>query len=258
MVVKMKKVSALTLGIASLGLLAGCGGGSGTVTPSTTVPAVKPITFKAPVDAGVPVAQPEGIDAVQTSGRTYRDDLLLLGVRYPYHQVASNAFNLRPSERDYDGVQAMERLNTVQGQFSIIYQAPEDKTPIPIIEPQPYRRLSGIVIGEAVTALIEIGDGTTLLIRPGQKIPNTEWTVVSIDEEKAILRRGGNRLPKQIVVRLESAPVGVGPNANPGGGNFGPGGPPGGFGGPGGPPGGFGGPGGPPGGFQGGGKGDSD
>ncbi len=254
----MKTLSMAIGCLASVALLAGCGGGGGAVTPTSTVPAVKPITFKAPVDAGVPVAQPEGIDAIQANGRTYRDDLLLLAARTPYHQVASNAFNLRSAERDYDNVQAMERVNTTQGPFSIIYQAPEDKTPISVLEPQPYRRLSGIVIGEAVTALIEMGDGSTLLIHPGEKIPNSEWYVVSIDEEKAVLRRGGNKLPKQIVVRLESAPVGVGPNASQGGGNFGTGGPPGGFGGPGGPPGGFGGPGGPPGGFQGGGKGGSD
>ena len=252
----MRKLSMLAAG--SVAFLAGCGGGGGAVEPAASVPAVKPITFRAPVDAGVPVAQPESIDAVQKSGRTYRDDLLLLASRFPYHQVASKAFDLRPAERDYDGVQAMERVNSIQGPFAIIYQEPVDKTPIPVFEPQPYRRLSGIVIGEAVTALIEMGDGSTQLIHPGEKIPNSEWYVVSIDEEKAVLRRGGNKLPKQIVVRLESAPVGVGPNANNGGGNFGPGGPPGGFGGPNGPPGGFGGPGGPPGGFPGGGKGGSD
>jgi hypothetical protein len=94
------------------------------------------------------------------------------------------------------------------------------------------------VVGDSVLALIDMGNGTTELIRPGQRIPGSEWTVVSIDEEKAILRRGGNRLPRQVTVRLELPPPGFGGGGNTGGfpgGPTGPGGPPGG---PGMPPGG--------------------
>jgi len=56
------------------------------------------------------------------------------------------------------------------------------------------------------------------VIRPGSKIPNSDWTVESIDREKAVLVRGGNAEPHRIVVRLESPPPGMG-----GGGIGGPG-----------------------------------
>jgi hypothetical protein len=91
--------------------------------------------------------------------------------------------------------------------------------------------LAGILIGETITALIDMGDNSGLqTIRPGQEIRsgNTTWVVQSIDEEKAILRRKeGNIRPKYVVVRLEDsasaanpAPTGGG-SANPRGGGGG-------------------------------------
>jgi hypothetical protein len=131
------------------------------------------------------------------------------------------------------------------GGFTVQYTPPEVESPEPqdFPEPQPYRRLAGVVVGDSVLALIDMGDGTLRVIRPGETIEGTEWRVASIDSDKAILRRSGNRTPRQVIVRLESPPAGIG------GGGF-PGGAPGGFpGGPGGAPGrpGIGGPGGDPG-----------
>src|SRR5262249_11073777 len=128
----------------------------------------------------------------------------------------NDPFALMPEERRFESSQATERVLGESGSWRFDYEPPEVKDETPVTEPQPYRRLPGVIVGESVLALIDMGDGRPLeIIRPGQRIPNSEWTVVSIDEEKAILRRPGNKLPKEIVVRLESPPF------NPGGGGGG-------------------------------------
>jgi hypothetical protein len=179
-----------------------------------------------------------------------------------------NPFDLNATEKAYDEAQAGERVFSSSGWTTQVEPKSEVAPPI-VLEPQPYRRLSGIVVGDSIVAIIEMGEGTEpLLIHPGEHIPNSPWTVVSIDEDKAVLRRSGDTLPHEVIVRLETPPGGI-PTATttgapggfpgaPGGfpGGPGRGGPPGGpgggrFGGPGG--GRFGGPGG--GRFGGGGKG---
>jgi hypothetical protein len=162
----------------------------------------------------------------------------------------NDPFALLREERAFDVSQSSERLLGEGGGFTFDYEPPVPRDDDAVIqEPQPYRRLAGVIVGESVLALIDMGDGRLEIIRPGQRIPNSEWTVVSIDEEKAVLRRGGNRLPRQIVVRLESPPFN--PNQGGGGGGGAPGNMPGG-GTPGrgglGPPGGPGSPSGAPGG----------
>lgn len=79
-----------------------------------------------------------------------------------------------------------------------------------INEPQPPRRMAGVLIGESVSGLIDMNDGTPGLkvIRPGTELKNAngqvEWVVQSIDEEKAILvRKDANRYPRRVVVRLQ-------------------------------------------------------
>jgi len=141
----------------------------------------------------------------------------------------NDPFALLPEERGFERSQASERLLAESGDWRFDYTPPEDKSGNIVVEPQPYRSLAGVIVGDSVLALIDMGDGRPLeIIRPGQRIPNSEWTVVSIDEDKAILRRSGNKLPKQIVVRLESPPFDPGQNqgGNPGfGGPSGSGGP---------------------------------
>jgi bifunctional DNA-binding transcriptional regulator/antitoxin component of YhaV-PrlF toxin-antitoxin module len=81
------------------------------------------------------------------------------------------------------------------------FELPADEV-AEVIEPQPFRRLAGIMVGDSVLAIIDMGDGNLQIVRPGQQIPGTEWTVASIDEEKAVLRRSGNKKPKEVVVPL--------------------------------------------------------
>jgi hypothetical protein len=201
-----------------------------------TAPPVPPVDLAIDAAAGVPVTQAA--------------DEKMLVPKYNlasrrYGSPRSDPFSLRSDEKQFETQQNTERVLTSIGGFTGPQFEPKGEVQAaPLItEPQPYRRLAGVVVGDSVLALIDMGNGTTELVRPGQKIPGTEWTVVSIDEEKAILRRGGNRLPRQVTVRLELPPPGMG-GAPTGGFPGGPGGPPSGV--PGGPPGGF--PGGPPGG----------
>ena len=151
----------------------------------------------------------------------------------------ANPFALTPSEASFDKEQTAAYLATTQGSFPMFFQPPPENLAPPEVEPQPYRRLAGILIGESVVALIDMGNGHIEEIYPGETIPGTQWKVVSIDSEKAVLQRvGSNRLPNEIVVRLESAPANATPeqptNNNPFGGAGGQGFSPNGPGGPGG------------------------
>jgi uncharacterized membrane protein YgcG len=121
-----------------------------------------------------------------------------------------NPFALSADELSFDKSQASEKFLAEDGNFGTRFELPEDKEPTVVaMEPQPYRRLSGIVIGDAVYALLE-ENGVTTIIRPGMRIPNSSWRVASIDRDKAVFVRDGNTLPKEIEVRLEVAPPGFG------------------------------------------------
>lgn len=138
----------------------------------------------------------------------------------------SNPFALNKDEISFDMAQAQERITIEGGSFGSLYQLPDDKNDAVIpVEAQPYRRLSGILIGDSVLAILEEG-GKSTIIRPGMLIPGTDWRVISIDRDRAILRRDGNTLPKEVEVRLEIGfPSGVGGTGQQGGGQRG-GGPP--------------------------------
>jgi hypothetical protein len=230
--IRMKK---LAMGTAAL-VVAFAAVGCQESAPPPTPPVVNlpPNNFDPNVDAGwkgVRQAQLDATLVADLKGRT-------AGNHGQSFASRNDPFALLNEERSFDSRQTSERFLSEQG-FRFDYEEPPPPRPVDVVEPQPYRRLAGVIVGESVLALIDMGDGRLEIIRPGQRIPNSEWTVVSIDEEKAILRRGGNRLPRQIVVRLESPPFqGGGGTGTPGGG-----GPGGGFGGgrpgvpPGGPPG---------------------
>jgi len=156
----------------------------------------------------------------------------------------SDPFALLPEERVYDSEQSNARLTAEMGGFGTYFTPPEEAPDEQeITEPQPFRRLAGIILSDGVIGLIEMEDGRVYEVRPGTKIPNSEWTVLSLNAEQAVLVRAGSRLPKRIIVRLQGRPEGAQPDQNPGSVPGGAGGPPPGVGGP---PGGF--PGGGPGG----------
>jgi len=137
-----------------------------------------------------------------------------------YGTARQDPFALKPSEKKFEVDQESARVMNSMGGWTVMFTPPEEKNPNAglINEPQPYRRLSGIIVGDSVYALLDNGDGQPIIIRPGMKIPGSDWTVASIDSEKAVLRRSGNKLPRQVVVRLESPPAGIG-GGNSGNGN---------------------------------------
>ena len=187
----------------------GCGGGSGSSgssssasSPSTTASTV---SYTPPnVLAGMPVSQSADTKPYTT--------LVASAARFGHR---ADPFQLTSEEAAYDRAQNTERVMTSMGGFTTQYEVPPDETKNVIPdEVQPYRRLAGIVIGDSVLAIIDMGDGRPAqIIRPGMKIPNTEWTVVSIDLDKAVLHRDGPVGPHTVTVRLESPPPGFGPAA---------------------------------------------
>lgn len=142
-------------------------------------------------------------------------------------------FALQAQENEYDLKENNERIFATKGAFfPPAFTAKPVTVRIEQTEPQPFRRLAGVVVADSVMAIIDMGNGSAMqVIRPGMQIPNSPWRVVSIDSDKAVLRRSGNVKPKEVVVRLQSPSVGgiqpgqAPPGGNPGGGgNFGGGG----------------------------------
>ena len=131
----------------------------------------------------------------------------------------TDPFALLAIERAFDRSQQAERLVGDVG-WTVEFE-PKVEEPIVVPEePQPYRRLCGVLIGNSVWALIVMEDGKVHMVRPGQQIPGSEWKVESIDQEQAVLVRDPNKRPSRIVVRLEVDPTG-GAGAPAGGGNTG-------------------------------------
>lgn len=208
------------LKLTSLGVLAGLAVGlvgCGSATDSITAPAAlampKDITENPQLsaEAGVPI--PEAADPAFAETRKIAEER-------PF-AVRGDAFALLGPEKVFDRQQRAELLFGKLSGFSVEWEPPVEKPdPEEEREPQPYRRLAGILLGDAVMALIEMEDGQTYQVRPGQQIPNSEWSVFSIDSEKAILRRKGNKLPKEIAVPLESRRSGGGGGGAPAGGGL--------------------------------------
>lgn len=166
--------------------------------PGSTSPKI--VKFQADSPAGLPIA------AQKDDESQFKKLVASTSSKWGYSR---DPFALMPAERKIDAEQTAERIVSSVG-FSNEYTPPEDEGEKPVyIEQQPYRRLSGVIIGDSVMAIIDMGNGKTEIVRPGQKIPNSVWTVVSIDEDKAVLSREGSVQPKRITVRLESLPGGV-------------------------------------------------
>lgn len=213
---KMSKTWLLALATVTFALV-GCGGGAEdtaagttTPTPATGVANTTPrVDFEPNADAGVAfkMADPTKLIGLLASngGRSARRD----------------PFGLLPVEAAFEQSQRAAKFTEDAGGFTFDYEAPPEKDDTPVLEPQPYRRCAGILVGESgISALIDMGDGQFQNVRPGQKIG--EWTVVAIDEEGATIRRPGNKLPREVRVPLEQPAPGQGGGndgggANPGG-----------------------------------------
>lgn len=181
--------------------------------PSTEPAALGPFQYKNPV--GVPVT-------------ASNDPAMIANLASRVQPSRMDPFALLGTELRFDLSQRGERLLETTGNWSTMFEPPVevDESLQDVMEPQPYRRLAGVLVSDTVSAIIIMENGNAHLIRPGTMIPNSPWRVVSIDEEKAVLRRAGNRKPTQIIVRLENPPGGGGFNPGTGGGRPAGGGPP--------------------------------
>ena len=191
-----------TLGLAFVALtLVGCNA-TGAMTAPDPIPAAtaSTVAFRPNSDAGLapsPIVSPARLNA-------------LLASRSGTDTARSDPFALTPSEQNFERQQELERVLGQAGGFSVqITPKPEVAVEVVPPEPQPYRRLSGIVVGDSILAIFEEVGKEPVIVTPGSRIPNTEWRVLSIDQDKAVLVRSGKVLPTQVVVRLESPPSGV-------------------------------------------------
>jgi len=233
---KMKKV---WFGLCLVGVaLVGCSPG----------PMPAPVSDATGVDKGPKFKGPPSIAGLEVKPSTDTKGFTkLVAENATRFHARQDPFALNATEKGYNAQQSEERVFSSQG-FTTLVESKSEVIPQTYVEPQPYRRLSGVVIGDSIVAILEPGEGQEpILIHPGMKILNNTWTVASIDQDKAVLRREGNTLPHEVIVRLETPPPGFGGGTvnAPGGGAGGRGGFPGGPGGFPGGPGGF--PGGRPG-----------
>lgn len=179
-------------------LLAGCGGGDASsetaFQPANTTPPPLQADL-ASADAGVPVTlpAPSGLTDYQTVAQNKnfgrrRDPFALLG-----------------PEATFERQQQRERFFSDSGGFfGSEFELPDPAADLPPqVEPQPFRRLAGILVGDGITALIQMEDGVIYDVRPGNRIGASPWVVVSIDNEKLVMRRDGNVLPREVTVRIE-------------------------------------------------------
>lgn len=214
----------LVFGVSSALLLTGCADPLAALEEPTSGVAKKIEEIKPSADAGVDKDVSKSMSPDRLKG------LIASTAAYGFRD---NPFALSADELKFDESQASERFLAEQGHFPNSFELPEDKEDVVVQEePQPYRRISGIVIGDAVYAILE-ENGQSRIIRPGMQIPETNWVVVSINRDEVKLRRSGNVSPNEVTVRLEVAPPGVSTGSGlggppPGGGRGGPGGAPGG------------------------------
>ena len=130
----------------------------------------------------------------------------------------NDPFALTGEESVFQNDQQVEGMLAASGNYALyiepMIEDPGTQEP-PFFEPVPAWRLSGVIIGNGVMALLDTGT-RVYEIRPGMMVPGTEWQVVAIDSERALMRRAGNKLPKEFEVTLQG-PVGGGIRPGAGG-----------------------------------------
>jgi len=171
--------------------------------------------------AGMPVSLP-GPETAQ---------LTVDEARSRYFPYRSDVFALLTSERKFEQDQLAERLITEGGGFSLYYEQPDEESepPPPTRVPVPLWRLAGVVLSNGVVALAEIRttQGSQYVdLRPGTIITvgDVQWQVVSIDEERAVVKRLGPGPVQYEEIKLTDF-AGLGQQSGGGSGNQG-GGPP--------------------------------
>lgn len=183
----------IALGVLTVALT-GCDVGNKT-DELTTVAPYNPPAHQPAAAAGI------GAAVVATPG----NDALQLA-KTKFFRTRRDAFALLPTEAKFERAQTSFRLLNDGGGFATMFTEPEMKEEAaPVVEPLPAWRLTGVIIGNGVVALLDMGN-EVIDIRPGMKIPNSDWTVVSIDADRAVLRRPAGKLPTVFVVPLQGAP----------------------------------------------------
>jgi hypothetical protein len=186
----------------ALVVLAGCQENEQTFGPVTPTPAQQP-ELNLSADRGVPVPKAGPVDPRLIAAN--------VGSR-------QDPWALTPEEWSFEQNERTERFLNEAGNFRLDVEIEADvetEEARPIIEPVPQWRLAGVIIGDGVIGLLDTG-AQTYEIRPGMTVPGTEWYVVSIDQEKAVLRRDSNKLPREFAVGL-SGPIGDGLGGGGGG-----------------------------------------
>lgn len=235
------------LALLSVGLLGGCGGGdsggggnlgrqigggpnpnasepvSPTGNPNTGTPGTgEPV-------AGTPVAN-QGFVAQAEAGISIPpppDDPTFKKVvdesKLRNFVVRNDSFALSPKEKAFEKDQQTARIMGTMGGFTTYFELPEERIEETTIkkEAPPLWRISGIILGDAVMALLVKSEGSAAeVLRPGSQISGTNWVVASIDVDKVVLKRDGDTLPKTVTVFLqERMPTDTGSGG--GGGNSG-------------------------------------
>ncbi len=85
----------------------------------------------------------------------------------------TDPFSLMQVEREYEQKMLAQNLSARYGSFPLMYTEPPERVERPVMEPQPYRRLAAVLVGESVTALIDMGDfvGGMLKYLRDHKVP---------------------------------------------------------------------------------------
>ncbi len=195
--------------VASSGtVLTGCGSANDAGTASTTTDTTSSSTTTAASGPKLNLNVPAGITVTPPAGASTKQ-LVALAQEKGFHP-SGDPFALTPQERVYNTDQTSERLVSQDGNMTFMGPQTIPSKPAPMIEAQPYRRLSGVSIGNAVYAILQTGtdNSEAQIIYPGAQVKGTDWTVVSINGDYAILKRSGNTLPHEIKVRLEEPPFG--------------------------------------------------
>lgn len=192
------------------GVMVGCGNPTTDAPPAAPVGRVTVEEPKIMADAGIALADPSaGLTPLLELAKTKN-----FGSR-------PDPFALLALEAAFNKQQQAERFLSDFGGFSTMFEEPDPvEDDAPVLQPRPAWRLAGIVIADGVVALLDLGNGQVVEVRPGQRVLDSEWVVVSIDTERAVLRRPGNQLPREIIVNLEG-PLGIGGGGGGGGGRGG-------------------------------------